>query len=237
MKWRGLEESKAGQHAATLREELEERKALAEQYVPREVQEVNQQTVEGLRASGMAQKILGVGAEASSFELPDQDGNMLSSCSLLSRGRLVICFFRGRWCPFCVAQLEAMNSALADIQKAGGSLLAISPQTVKQSFFMRDQHQLRFPLLSDSHNHVARGFGLVYPVPEEQKAVYSRTFVNLPFLNEDSSWELPIPATYIVARDGAVLFASADPDYTRRPEPAEILRHLRDAGGDPAGPV
>lgn len=237
MKWRGLEESKPGPSAATLREELEERKALAEQYVPRDVQEVNRRTVEGLRGSGMAQKILGVGAVAPSFELPDQDGNMVPSSSLLSRGRLVICFYRGRWCPFCVAQLEALNSALADIQKSGASLVAISPQSVKQSFFMRDQHQFRFPLLSDAGNRVARGFGLVYAVPEEQKAVYSRTFVNLPFLNEDSSWELPIPATYLVARDGTVLYASADPDYTRRPEPADILRHLRNAAGDPAGPV
>lgn len=225
MKWRGLEECKPGQQAATLREELEERKALAEQYVPEDVLQVNQRTVEELRASGIAGRILAVGASAPNFELPDHDGNTLSSSSLLSRGRLVICFFRGRWCPFCVAQLEAMNSALDPIQKSGASLVAISPQTVKQSFFMRDQHQLRFPLLSDAGNRVARAFGLVYPVPEEQKAVYSRTFVNLPFLNGDHSWELPIPATYVLGQ-GAVLYANADADYTRRPEPEELVRLL-----------
>lgn len=226
MKWRSLEESKPGQQAATLREELEQRKALAEQYVPADVQEVNRRTVEELRASGIAGRILQVGAPAPGFELPDQDGTMLSSASLLSRGRLVICFFRGRWCPFCVAQLEAMNSVLEPIQRAQASLVAISPQTTKQCFFMRDQHQLRFPLLSDSGNRVAREFRLVYPVPEEQKAVYSRTFVNLPFLNGDSSWELPLPATYILERNGIVLYAHADPDYTRRPEPAELVRLL-----------
>jgi peroxiredoxin len=237
MKWRGLEESRPGQQAVTLREELEERKSLAEQYVPEDVQQVNRRTVEELCASGMTDRILPLGARAPQFQLPDQEGNPVSLHDLLSRGRLVICFFRGRWCPFCVAQLEAMNSFLPQIEKAGASLVAISPQTVKQSFFMRDQHQLRFPLLCDSHNHVARGFGLVYPVPEEQQGVYSRTFVNLPFLNGDSSWELPIPATYILARDGAVFYASADPDYTRRPEPKEIIRNLRDVAGDVAGPV
>jgi peroxiredoxin len=226
MKWRGLEESRAGQQAATLREELEERKALAAQYVPLEVQQVNRQTVEQLTTSGMAGRILAVGARAPSFQLPDQDGNPVSSDALLSRGRLVICFVRGRWCPFCVAQLETMNSDLSHIQEAGASLIAISPQTIKQSFFMCDQHQLRFPLLSDAGNQVARQFGLVYRVPDEQKQVYSRTFVNLPFLNGDSSWELPIPATYILERDGTVLYASADPDYTRRPEPKELVRLL-----------
>lgn len=223
MKWRGLEESSPGQQAATLREELEERKALAAQYVPDDVQQVNRQTVEQLAASGMAGRILAVGASAPAFELPDQDGKPVSSDELLSRGRLVICFFRGRWCPFCVAQLEAMNSALSQIEKTGARLVAISPQTTKQGFFMRDQHQLRFPLLSDGGNQVARQFGLVYRVPDEQKQVYSRTFVNLPFLNGEASWELPIPATYILERDGRVLYASADPDYTRRPEPQEVV--------------
>jgi peroxiredoxin len=229
MKWRGLEESKPGRQAATLRQELEERKALAAQYVPADVQETNRQTVEELRAGGIGGHILAVGAAIPEFQLPDQENNPVASQDLVRRGRLVICFFRGRWCPFCVAQLEAMNSVVGALQQAGANLVAISPQTVKQSFFMRDQHQLRFPLLSDFHNQVARAFGLVYAVPEKQKAVYSRTFVNLPFLNGESSWELPIPATYIVERGGAVLYASADPDYTRRPEPEDILARLRES--------
>ncbi len=228
MKWRSLEESKPGQQAATLRQELQERKALAAQYVPADVQEVNRRTVEQLRASGIAGHILPVGAEMPGFELPDQDGNPVSSEELLRRGRLVICFFRGRWCPFCVAQLEAMNSALSQIEKRGATLITVSPQTLKQSFFMRDQHQLRFPLLSDAHNQAARRFGLVYSIPEEQKEVYSHTFVNLPFINGDSSWELPIPATYVVKQNGVVLYASADPDYTQRPEPEEIITQLLD---------
>ena len=226
MKWRGLEEAKQAEQAATLREELEERKALAAQYVPADVQQVNRRTVEQLCASGVAGRALAVGARIPSFQLPDQDGNPVSSDDLLSHGPVVICFFRGRWCPCCVAQLEAMNAALPRMQMAAAQLVAISPQTVKQSFFMRDQHKLRFPLLSDSRNQVARGFGLVYSVPDEQKEVYSRTFVNLPFLNGEASWELPIPAAYLVNRQGTVVYASADPDYTRRPEPEEILAQL-----------
>jgi len=139
---------------------------------------------------------------------------------------LVICFFRGRWCPFCVGQLEAMNLILPQIEQAGATLVAISPQTVKQSFFMYDQHKLRFPLLSDAGNQVARQFGLVYRVPEYQQAVCKSTFVNLPFVNGDESWELPIPATYILDGDGTVWFASASENYTERPEPGEVLKSL-----------
>ena len=101
-----------------------------------------------------------------------------------------------------------MNLILPKVQESGASLAAISPQTVKQSFFMRDQHKLRFPLLSDAGNAVARQFGLTYRVPDEQKTLYQRTFVNLPFVNGDNSWELPIPATYIIdrRRHGALRF-------------------------------
>jgi peroxiredoxin len=226
MKWRGLEESGTVQPASTLTQELEARKTLAEKYVPPATQAINRRTVEQLAASGMMGGILPIGAQAPSFELPDQDGDPVSSASLLERGRVVICFFRGRWCPFCVAQLEAMDRVLGRIAHAGASLIGVSPQTQKQSFFMRDQHKFGFPLLSDAHNQVARHFGLVYRVPEEQQSIYSRSFTNLPMINGDASWELPVPATFILRRNGRVAYVSANPDYTSRPEPAEVLREL-----------
>ena len=95
---------------------------------------------------------------------------------------------------------------------------------------MRDQHKLTFPLLVDTHNAVARKFGLVYRVPDEQQGLYRSTFVNLPFANGDASWELAIPATYVIERDGMILFSSANEDYTDRPEPLEILSVLERAG-------
>jgi peroxiredoxin len=123
--------------------------------------------------------------------------------------------------------MEAMNLALPQIEQAGAMLIAISPQTVKQSFFMQDQHKLRFPLLSDAGNNIARKFGLTYRVSEEQQELYQRTFVNLPFVNGDASWELPIPATYVIDRDGTVLFVSANEDYTERSEPSDIVDILK----------
>lgn len=104
--------------------------------------------------------------------------------------------------------------------------MAISPQTVHQSYLMADQHHLRFPLLSDAGNKIAKQFGLVYRVPEYQQEIYQRAFVNLPFANGSSSWELPIPATYVVDGDSTILYAAANPDYTERPEPGEILHIL-----------
>src|ERR1700744_6210236 len=122
--------------------------------------------------------------------------------------------------------MEAMNLIGPQIKAAGATLVAVSPQTVKQSYFMHDQHKLRFPLLADAGNQIARQFGLAYRVPEYQQALYKKTFVNLPFTNGDDSWDLPIPATYIIDRDGAILYASVNEDYTERPEPAELVGFL-----------
>ena len=226
MKWRSLEESVAGEERRPLREQFAERKELIAKYVPADVQAIHARVVEELQRSGIVRRALPIGASAPPFELTDHAGNLIHSRNLLTKGSLVICFIRGRWDPFCCGQMEAMNEVLPQIAAAGASLVSISPQTVSQSFFMVDQHKLRFPLLSDPGNTVARQFGLTYRVPEYQEAIYRRVFINLPFTNGDDSWELPIPATFIVRRDGKIAQAWADPDYTVRPEPADVLRAL-----------
>jgi peroxiredoxin len=233
MKWRSLEESAPGTDTRTLREIYAGRKEAIVKYVPAETQAIHARAIAELKRQGAAANTLPVGAKIPEFQLPDQDGKNASSSELLGKGRLALCFIRGRWCPFCVGQVEAMNLALPQIEHAGATLIAISPQTVKQSFFMHDQHKLRFPLLSDAGNHVARQLRLIYRVPDEQKALYQRTFVNLPFVNGNDSWELPIPATYVIDRDGSVLYASANEDYTERPEPNDILGVLQAAGAHP----
>jgi len=226
MKWRSLEESTPAQDARPLREIFAERKALIAKYVLPETQSIHARVVAELSESGIAHHSSSIGQEAPSFELRDHNSQMIGSAELLRRGHLVVCFFRGRWCPFCVGQLEAMNRIVPQIREAGASLVAVSPQIVQQSFFMADQYHLRFPLLSDSGNQVARKFGLVYRVPDYQQPVYRRAFINLPFANGDESWELPIPATYIISRNGTILYAAVHPDYTERPEPMEILARL-----------
>jgi peroxiredoxin len=222
MKWRSVQEADPATDAPSLREIFAERKELIAKYVPAETQAIHAQAVAELKEKHLAANVLPVRAKAPQFTLPDHNGKPVSSSDLLARGRLVLCFIRGRWCPFCVGQMEAMNLVVPQIEQAGAALVTVSPQTVKQSFFMHDQHQLRFSLLSDAGNQVARQFGLVYRVPGAQEAVYRRAFVNLPLVNGDESWELPIPATFIVDRDGTILFSSANEDYTDRPEPAEI---------------
>jgi len=225
MKWRSLDES-AQTETRPLREIYAERKELIAKYVPAEVQSIHSRVVKELKQSGIARRAVQQGTKAQPFELPDHNSKLAKSSDLLINGPLVICLFRGRWCPFCVGQMEGMNAIVPRLQELRATMIAISPQTIQQSYFMADQHKLRFPLLSDAGNKIARQFGLVYRVPEYQQDIYRRAFVNLPFANGDDSWELPIPALYILSRDHDVVYASANADYTERPEPTEVVEFL-----------
>ncbi len=228
IEWRGANPEVETPAFATLRERLEQLTAQVRSLVPAAKLVPPDKLVEELKTSGVAERILPAGSNAPSFEIPDQNNRKVRSSDLLAKSRLVICFYRGRWCPYCVAELEAWRDAWPQVQAAGASLVAISPQTVQQSSLEADQHELRFPGLSDAGNSVARQFGLVYRLPDYMQDHYRSIFVNLPFTNADKSWELPVPATYVIDRDSTVLFARAHADFRQRTEPAEVLALLRD---------
>ncbi|MGH9580016.1 MAG: peroxiredoxin-like family protein [Terriglobales bacterium] len=225
MRWRGAN-PEYEKLEGSLQQQLDQLRARARPLLPPSTTAAQDRAIEELRQSGILQHILPVGAPAPSFELQDGNGAIFRSVDLLARGRLVICFFRGRWCPYCITELEAWQRARPEVEAAGASLVAISPQTQRQTSFLMGQHGLGFPVLSDASNRVARAFRLVYELPDYLREIYQRSFINLPNSNGDSSWELPLPATYVLERDGTVLFASADADYTRRAEPAQVLEVL-----------
>jgi len=226
MQWRGANPGIEQAPAATLAERLEQITTQVAALVPAEKRRAPEQWIEELRAAGALERILPVGAPAPDFELPDINKQPVRSRELRARGRLVIAFYRGRWCPYCVAALEALRDIAPKIAARGASLIAISPQTVQQSSFAAEQHELRFPVLSDASNRVARQFGVATSLPEYLQEHYKRVFINLPHCNGDTSWELPLPATFVLERDGRVLWRWADADFRRRAEPAAILEAL-----------
>lgn len=183
-----------------------------------------------LFTSGIGERILPVGVKAPAFELPDAAGKMVRSEDLLALGPVVISFFRGRWCPYCVTELEAWRDLYSVVREWGGLVVGISPQTQRQSDFTAGHHKLPYALLTDHGCKLAEQFGLAYTVPEYQRNYYRSILVNIPFVNGEESWRLPLPATYVVGQDGTVLFAEAYADFRVRPEPEEALRPVKAMG-------
>src|SRR5580698_7094227 len=184
---------------------------------------VGERAVEELFASGIEERILPVGATAPDFALKDATGRVARSADLLALGPLVIKFFRGRWCPYCMTELEAWRDLYGRLRECGALLVAVGPQIERQSDFMVGQHGLQFPVLSDPGCAAAEQFGLAYTVPQYYRDYYRSILVNIPFVNGDASWRLPIPATYVIGRDGRVAFAEAHADFRVRPEPEDVL--------------
>jgi len=212
-----------------LQDQLDEITANTRRLVQAERLAVGERAVEELFASGIEQRILPVGAVAPEFALKDSNGRLVRSADLLALGPLVIKFFRGRWCPYCMTEMEAWRDAYSRLRERGGLLVAISPQIERQSDFMVSQHRLPFPVLSDPGCVVAEQFGLVYTVPQYYRDYYRSILVNIPFVNGDESWQLPLPATYVVNPARRVVLAEAHADFRVRPEPEEVLRTAANA--------
>ena len=210
----------------SLQEQLEELTNKLRALVPAERLALVDRTAQELKKSVLAGHALQKDDHAPQFELPDGDGMVWKSEDLLRSGPLVIVFYRGRWCAYCNTQLAALQEIHAQVAAAGAALVAISPQTQKHSYMTRDMHKLRFPVLSDQGNMVARQFGLAYRLSPELQSLYESIYTKLPGYNGDQSWELPLSATFIIRPDGMISYSRVDADWRQRPEPEEILLNL-----------
>ena len=195
--------------------------------MPSQALGVIKESIEDLSRSGIEARSLKVGDIVSDFELPNAIGKMVRLKTLLAQGPVVVTFYRGGWCPFCSAELQAYENVFAEIKKLGATVVAISPQTPDNSLTTAEKQNLTFEVLSDVFNNVARKFGIVYHVHDELQALYEDLGLDLPALNGDSSFDLPVPATYVIDQAGMVRLAFVDPDYTRRLDPSDVLSVLR----------
>lgn len=191
--------------------------------VPRSVIETMHRATAELIASGQAGRAKKAGDVAPAFTLDNQLGSPTSSAELLAQGPLVVTFYRGVWCPYCNLELQAIQAALPEIKARGAQVVAISPQTVPNSRKSARQNQLGFPVLSDVRGEVSAAFGLRFPLPDYLIELYKTLKNELPAFNGDASWTLPMPARYVIRRDGVIAYGEVNPDYTQRPDPSELL--------------
>lgn len=197
---------------------------------------ISEDAIAELFATGIEQRVLKAGDVAPPFSLPNATtGKVVRSADLLALAPLIVTFFRGRWDPYCTTEQEVWRDLLPRVRAAGALLVAISPQTVRQSDFMAQQHGIAHPLLQDADCLVAANFGVAYPVSGAMQQYYRSILVNLPFINsgrnvmapaDSQVWHLPLPATFVLSQDGTILFAEAHADFRVRAEPEEALAVL-----------
>ncbi|KAI1136379.1 AhpC-TSA-domain-containing protein [Hypoxylon sp. FL0543] len=166
------------------------------------------------------------GQKLPEFQLPDSQNKTVSSSDLLSKGPLLITFYRGAWCPYCNLALHALQSKLADIKAKGVTLVAITPELPDASLSLAEKQKLEFPVLSDVGNKYARQLGIIFKQPDSLRPVFEKLGFDLLKNNGDDSFEVPVPASLLVDRDGTVKKTFVDPDYTKRLEPSVALEWI-----------
>jgi peroxiredoxin len=211
---------------AHLQDQLDEITTQTRTLVQPERLAIGERAVDELFRSGIEDRILPAGAAAPPFALPDFSGKIVCSSDMLALGPLIVNFFRGRWCPYCVTELEAWRDLYPALRERGALVVGISPQTQRQNDFTASQHAVPFPLLTDAGCAVAEQYGLVWTAPDYLRRYYRGILLNVPFVNGDESWRLPLPATYVLSPEGKVLYAEAHADFRVRPEPEDVLRSL-----------
>ena len=211
----------------SLKEQLAEYRAGWHQRVPAERQAIMQRHIDELRSGTIGRTMLKVGDHAPAIVLGNAKGATVDVGTLLKKGPVIVAFYRGGWCPYCNLQLRAYQQVLGEITALGAKLVAISPQLPDDSMSTAEMNRLSFDVLSDIGNRVARSFGLVYSLPKELRAALASNNKALPGINGDNSWELPLPATYLIAPDRRITLAEIELDYRERLEPDAIMTARR----------
>jgi peroxiredoxin len=182
--------------------------------------------VDRLRQSGAGENAPKVGEVMPSFFLPDENGCLVSLDAMLTRGPVAMTFHRGHWCPYCRVSINALARAHREVAASGGQIVAIMPDRQKYSAELKITGELPFPILTDMDNGYALSLNLaIWVGAEMQKMMTGRQ--DLPTFQGNSSWMLPIPATFVVGTDGRIRARFVDPDYRKRMAVEELIEAIK----------
>jgi peroxiredoxin len=177
--------------------------------------------------NGAAEYAPAVGDELPDWVLADTEGHLVRLTALLASGPLVVSFNRGAWCGYCCLELSALSDAYPAISALGASAIAIVPESEEYARALKQTCGLPFAVLVDRKLGYALSLGLVFWLGDELKKTYLKQGVDLARFQGNDGWFLPIPATFVVAQDGAILARFVDPNFRRRMPIDDVIRALQ----------
>jgi peroxiredoxin len=194
-----------------------------------EFADVVDRMVARLKDTGAGELAPAPGEPMPDFMLPDQSGKLVHLAGLLERGPAVIAFHRGHWCPYCRINASALAAIHGEIRKSGATLVAITPEIERFNAELTAHNRDHFPVLSDMDNGYALMLNLAFFVGDEKRNAMKAAGWDIAPYQGSGNWTLPIPATFVVGRDGIVKARFIDPDYRRRMDTTAILDALTTA--------
>jgi peroxiredoxin len=208
----------------SLEEELS--RLRAESLTDEKLQRAYQDLLARLGRAETGERALKLGDRMPSFLLPDAEGRLVASDELLAQGPLVVNFFRGNWCPYCLKTLKALEDWLPKIDAAGGRLVALTPDTGRHLTDTKRVQRLSYEILSDVDGAVGLQFGVLFRAPAAYRELLAGYGIDLAERHGNDGGFIPLPATFVVDPAGIVRYAFVNIDFTRRAEPSAIVAAL-----------
>ncbi|KAL7908081.1 thioredoxin-like protein [Trichoderma velutinum] len=208
---------------ATLASQLAATAEGVSQNAPAPIYASIKESIADIKATFDKNAAIQAGATLPSFKLPNALGQEVTSESLLAKGPILITFYRGDWCPFCNLALRSLQLHLDDFKAKGVTIVAISPELPNTSLSTTEKNELKFEVLSDVGNKLARQLGIVWDQPKSLQGVFDAFSVDLKARNGDDSMAVPVPTTLLVDAKGVVRNVHTDPDYMQRLETTTAL--------------
>ncbi len=212
--------------SSTLGEALSQKKKTFTQKMPKEVSALYEANIKELKESGLDKQSLKVGDKAPEVQV-NLGGEKHPLSHIYAAGPVVIKFYRGGWCPYCMTELKHYQAMFPEFKKAGAQILAIAPDTAAEITKTRTTHALSYDVVSDEGHAIAKKFGLVYKLDQKVVDQLKKNGIDLSIYQGNNNNELAIPGTFVVGKDGKIAFAYVDADYRVRAEPAQVLKVVK----------
>lgn len=196
------------------------------QQIPQEILEVFEKSINDLKTQNIENKSIKIGDIVSPFSLLNTKNELIHSKDILKKGKTILAFYRGSWCPYCNLELRALQNNIAKITSHNVSLLAISPQSSDHGNALTEKHQLTFEVLTDENNRLAKQLGIDFKLQEFAIPTYQAIGINLNEFNQDDENTLPVPAVFVIDTDGSVIYKFVDTDYRNRLDINELIQSL-----------
>jgi len=166
-------------------------------------------------------------SKAPDFKAKDQQGHEVRLKDLLKKGKVVLVFYRGEWCPYCNKFLQKLEDSLSAIRDKGATLVAVTPELPENVSKTIEKTRAEFPILHDDGLKIMKAYDVEFEVPENTLTRYRNAGIKIDEINGKNGNFLPVPAVYIIDKEATVVYRFFNQDYKKRPPVKEILDFLQ----------